>query len=228
MPERFQIYLQEKAIKITHLWTVCYNENESKRTTTMNETAKFIFTILGSGTFLAFVQFLINRFDTKHDKLVALEKKIDEGLDDRDKLGKARYEEYLASIEEMSHNHQKDFQELQKAISHLVENDAKFAESIEKMVKKQDIIASANVGMIHNTIITFTDPIIERNSVTYDELANLDSLYVPYSKLGGNGECKRRYEDVNKLIKISREEATKRDRKLETDRYKEIQKIVGA
>lgn len=194
----------------------------------MNETTKFILTVLGSGAFLTFLQFLISRFDKKHDRIQELEKRMDEELDDRDKTGKARYDEYHASIEEMNANHQKDFQELQKAINQLVQNDIKFTESIEKMVQKQEIIASANVGMVHNTIIQFTDPIICRKAVTYEELANLDSLYVPYSKLGGNGECKRRYEDVNKLIKISRDEANKRDREIETAKYKEIQKTVGA
>lgn len=194
----------------------------------MNETAKFILTVVGSGAFLTFLQFLISRFDKKHDRIQELEKKLDEGLDDTEKTGKARYDEYHASIEEMNMNHQKDFQELQKAINQLVQNDIKFTESIEKMVQKQEIIASANVGMVHNTIIQFTDPIICRKAVTYEELANLDSLYVPYSKLGGNGECKRRYEDVNKLIKISRDEANKRDREIETAKYKEIQKTIGA
>lgn len=194
----------------------------------MNETVKFILTVVGSGAFLTFLQFLISRFDKKHDRIGELEKRLDEELDDRDKTGKARYDEYHASIEEMNINHQKDFQELQRAINQLVQNDIKFTESIEKMVQKQEIIASANVGMVHNTIIQFTEPIICRKAVTYEELANLDSLYVPYSKLGGNGECKRRYEDVNKLIKISRDEANKRDREIETAKYKEIQKTIGA
>jgi hypothetical protein len=73
-------------------------------------------------------------------------------------------------------------------------------------------MAEANVGMIHNTLIRFTDPIIERNAVTYEELDTLDSLYLPYSRLGGNGECKRRYNDVNKLKKISKEEAFELDK----------------
>ena len=124
--------------------------------------------------------------------------------------------------------HKRDFQELQKAITKLVENDAKFTESMQKMAEQQDRIAQANVGMMHNTIIRFTDKIIARKSVTYEELATLDSLYVPYSQLGGNGECKRRYEDVNKLLKISQEEAVRRDQRLEAQKYKELQKVIGA
>jgi hypothetical protein len=82
--------------------------------------------------------------------------------------------------------------------------------------------------MVHNTIIRFTDPIIRRNAVTYEELSTLDSLYQPYSKLGGNGECKRRYDDVNKLPKISKEEAYDRDREIETRKYREISKNISS
>ena len=194
----------------------------------MNETIRTILTVLCSGGFLAFLQFLITRFDNKHDKFKVLEKKIDEGLDAREKAGKARYDEHHLSIEKLSIEYQKSFQDLQKAITQLAENDTNFAKSIEKMADKQDIMASANVGMVHNTIIRFTDPIIERGAVTYEELATLDSLYMPYSKLGGNGECKRRYEDVNKLDKISKEEAIKRDREIEAKRFKEMQKAISS
>ena len=185
-----------------------------------------LITVICSGGFLAFLQFLISRFDKKHDRIADLEKKLDEGLEDREKTGKARYTEHQLAIEKMGIDHQKDFQELQKAIQQLVSNDTKFAESIEKMANKQDIMASANVGMVHNTIIRFTDPIIERDAVTYDELANLDSLYQPYARLGGNGECKRRFEDVNKLTKISKEEAIKRDREIEIRNFQEIQEAI--
>lgn len=183
--------------------------------------------IIGSGI----IQFFVNRKDKKQDDLKndrfeQLEKKFQEGLDAREATGKHRFDEHAMAIEEMKLEHQKDFQELSKAIQKLVENDAKFSESIDKMVDKQDLMAQANVGMMHNTIIRFTSPIIDRNAVTYEELANLDSLYVPYSKLGGNGECKRRYEDVNKLAKISREEAVKRDRAIATQKFQEIQKAI--
>lgn len=185
--------------------------------------------LIGSGI----IQFFVNRKDKKkedaeNDKFKALEKRIDEGLDERERTGKHRFDEHRIAIEEMKVEHQKDFQELNKAIQKLVESDAKFAESIQKMAEKQDVIAQANVGMVHNTIIRFTNPIIDRSAVTYEELANLDSLYVPYAKLGGNGECKRRYEDVNKLTKVSREDAVKRDREIATKKFQEIQKAVGS
>lgn len=129
------------------------------------------------------------------------------------------------AIIRMDAEHKKDFEALKQAIEQLTKNDTTIADSLKDIAKKQDIIAQANVGMIHNTIIRFTDPIIERESVTYEELATLDSLYVPYSHLGGNGECKRRCEDVNKLAKISKEEAINRDRAIAK---RKAQELAGA
>lgn len=188
----------------------------------------FVGVVIGSGL----IQFFVSRKDKKeedekHNSADSLRKELKDHLTTVNDKWKIDYcDKNRESILRMDAEHKKDFQELQKAIVQLVENDTKFANNINKMAEKQDIIAQANVGMVHNTIIRFTDPIIERGAVTYDELANLDSLYVPYAKLGGNGECKRRYEDVNKLIKISREEAVKRDREIEIAKYKEIQKNI--
>lgn len=184
--------------------------------------------IIGSGI----IQFFISRKDkqkedAKKDSADSLRKELKDHLTEVNTKWKSEYcdvnREAILRIEE---GHKKDWQEIQKAIEKLVENDNRFADSIEKMVEKQECIAQANVGMIHNTIIRFTDKIVERGSVTYEELATLDSLYVPYAKLGGNGECKRRYEDVNKLTKVSKEEAVKRDREVEAKKYEEIQKAI--
>lgn len=180
----------------------------------MDEITKMILTFLFSGAFLTFLQFLITRFDNKDKRFKALEERIDTGLEEREKIGKNRYDEHKLAIEKMTLEHQKDFQALQEAIQKLAENDARFTESIKQIADKQDIMAAANVGMIHNTIIRFSDPIIERKAVTYDELSTLDSLYVPYHKLGGNGACKRRYDDINRLEKVSDEKAVELDREI--------------
>lgn len=184
--------------------------------------------IVGSGI----IQFFISRKDkqkedAKKDSADSLRKELKDHLTDVNAQWKADYcDKNRDAILEIEENHKKDWQEMQKAIAQLVENDSRFADNIEKMVEKQECIAQANVGMIHNTIIRFTDKIVERESVTYEELATLDSLYVPYSKLGGNGECKRRYEDVNKLTKVSKEEAVKKDREIEAKKYEEMQKAI--
>lgn len=157
-------------------------------------------------------QWKVDYCDKNAKAIAELVEEVRVGLAEREEVGKKRYDEHHLAIEKMSLEHQKDFTELKRAVEKLTENDTKITESIKKIADKQDIMAEANVGMIHNTLIRFTDPIIERNAVTYEELDTLDSLYLPYSRLGGNGECKRRYNDVNKLKKISKEEAFELDK----------------
>lgn len=194
----------------------------------LQTTITFAGVVIGSGI----IQFFVSRKDklkedAKKDSADSLRKELKDHLTDVNAQWKTDYcDKNREAILEIEETHKKDWQEMQKAIAQLVENDSRFADSIEKMVEKQECIAQANVGMIHNTIIRFTDKIVERESVTYEELATLDSLYVPYSRLGGNGECKRRYEDVNKLTKVSKEEAVKRDREIEAKKYEEMQKAI--
>ena len=182
----------------------------------MNETLKLILTILGSGTFLTFLQFLITRKDNKQDKIKTLENQIIDVLNTCEETSKSRYDKHETAISELHIQQQRDYQALKNAINDI-------SDSVKKLVTTQDVISAINVGMVHNMIIDFTNPIIERNAVTYEELATLDSLYIPYNKLGGNGECKRRYEDVNKLTKITKERAIKKDKELEAKRYKALQ-----
>ena len=149
----------------------------------------------------------------KNAKAIAeLVEEVRIGLAEREEKGLQRYTEHSKAIKKLDEERQRDLLEIKQVIEKLTENDTKIAESIKKIADKQDIMAEASVGMIHNTLIRFTDPIIERNAVTYEELDTLDSLYLPYSRLGGNGECKRRYNDVNKLKKISKEEAFELDK----------------
>jgi len=182
----------------------------------MNEIAKTVLAFLCSGTLLTFVQFLITRRDNKKDKIKVLEQKIIDVLDTCEKTSKTRYDEHEAAIKELDFQRQKDYKALREALNQL-------SPVLDKIVTTQDVISAINVGIVHNMIIEFSTPIIEREAVTYEELATLDSLYVPYSKLGGNGECKRRYEDINKLTKISKERAIKKDKELEAKRFKELQ-----
>ena len=194
----------------------------------MNTVIQVLVTIVGSGALFSFLQFLIQRKDNRDDKLKSLEEKMQTGLREREDSGRKRYEEHKIAIEQMGVNHQKEFLELSKAIDQLTNNDTKITALIENNQNSIEVIANGVVGMIHNTIIHSTEPIMKRGAVTYEELSTLDSLYQPYSKMGGNGECKRRYEDVAKLPKISREEALDRDRNIEAERFKEMQKSIGA
>ncbi len=182
----------------------------------MSETIKTIITVVGSGAFLTFLQFLITRSDNKHNKFKVLEDEIVKVLNTCEETSKSRYDKHETAINELHFQQQQDYKALKKAINDI-------SDGMNKLVTTQDVISAINVGIVHNKIIEFTNPIIERNAVTYEELATLDSLYCPYAKLGGNGECKRRYEDVNKLAKITKERAIKKDKELEIKRFKALQ-----
>lgn len=184
--------------------------------------------IVGSGI----IQFFVNRKDKKaeddkNDRFKELEKEFQKGLDEREQTGLKRYEEHKLAIKEMNVQHQRDFQELQRAITQLTDNDTTIRRALDKMAEKQDIMADANVGMIHNTIVRFTEPILEREAVTYEELSTLDSLYLPYKRLGGNGECKRRYQDVSKLDKVSKETAAATDAEIKKRKFQEAQASIN-
>lgn len=184
---------------------------------TVAEWIRTIITVLFSGAFFGFIQFLITRKDNKDDSLKKLKEEFNEEFNAHDD-----------AINAIKLQHQEDFQKLNKAIEQLTENDTKIATFIEDNQSTTGIIASGVVGIIHNTIINCTQPIIDRGVVTYQELNTLDSLYIPYSKLGGNGDCQRRYNDITKLQKVSEEEAIKRDKELAIKKQKELQEAIGA
>lgn len=185
-------------------------------------------TIIFSGAFFTFLQFLITRKDNKDDKFKKLEDEFKKGLDERELMGKNRYDEHRIAIQSIKLQHQEDFQKLNEAIKQLTENDTKIAALVEDSQTTTGVIASGVVGMIHNTIIHSTQAIVDRGAVTYQELNTLDSLYIPYAKLGGNGDCQRRYDDIAKLPKVSEEEAIKRDKELAIKKQKELQEAIGA
>lgn len=163
---------------------------------------------IGSSAAFGFIQFLITRHDkkkedAKEDVLQELREEFRKGLDERENTGKSRYLEHKEAILKLTEGHEMDYKALTEAIN------------------KINVIGSGVVGIIHNTILYITEPILERGAVTYEELDTLDSLYQPYSSLGGNGVCRRRVDDINKLPKISKEEALDRDSKIAAKKREE-------
>ena len=163
----------------------------------MNTALQILLTIVGSSALFGFVQFLITRKDNRDDKLKALEEKLKKRLEEREFTGKNRYLEH------------------KEAILNLSAGIDKIVASVETNQNTIEVMASGMVGMMHNTILYTSQPILDRGAVTYEELETLNSLYKPYAALGGNGACKRRMEDVNKLPTISEKEAENRDRALQ-------------
>jgi hypothetical protein len=118
-------------------------------------------------------------------------------------------------------------------ISSIKESISKNSESIEAIRKillnistdnktQSDILdaqAEAIMGLGHDKIIYLGQQIARRGMITLKEKSNLQALYVPYSKLGGNGDGKTMYEHCMALPACSEERALELDRQLKRHLY---------
>lgn len=182
----------------------------------MDQSLQIVLTILGSGALFSFIQFLIQRKDTKEDKNIdkkfeEVNKRIDNGLEERDKTGLKRYEEERQSIEDIVELHKKDLQSLLDALGELKKNDERIEKTINSISDNQKNVCDALIGMAHDKIIYMTDKITERGYITLKERATLDSIYQPYRAMGGNSHAKAGYEHVIELDVISDEKAKEMD-----------------
>jgi hypothetical protein len=75
------------------------------------------------------------------------------------------------------------------------------------------------LGLGHDKIVFLTNQIAQRGYITLKEKANLEALYIPYAKLGGNGDGKIRYDHCMSLNVVSDKEAYELDRKLKRRAY---------
>lgn len=151
--------------------------------------------------------------DKNAQAIAELSKEVKLGLEEREEMGRKRYEEHHLSIEKMSLQHQKDFQTLLEAIKQLENNDTRVTESLEKIANKQGIMAESLIGMSHDKLIFMTDKIAERGAITLKEKSTLESIYEPYHKLGGNSHCSTAMEYMKTLPVVSDEEAKNMDAK---------------
>ena len=177
---------------------------------------QIILTVLGSGAVFSFIQFLIQRKDTKednkiNDKFEDLEEKIDKGLEEREKTGTKRFETHEKNITELMDLHQKDLQKLLRTFDELKDNDARVERTINQIAKNQENVIDALNGLAHDKIVYMTDKISERGVITLKERATLDSIYIPYKAMGGNSHAKAGYEHVIELEVVSDEKAKKMD-----------------
>lgn len=116
------------------------------------------------------------------------------------------------------------------AIKDNIEKNSKSIEAIRKILiginsdnKTQsgiiDAQAEAIMGLGHDKIIYLCQQIARRGMITLKEKANLQALYIPYSKLGGNGDGKTMYEHCMELPACSEEKAVELDRQLKRHLY---------
>lgn len=169
----------------------------------MLEFIKWTVTILLSGGFFTFLQFMITRKDNKDDRYEELNKKVEDGLAEVENKGKERYDEYKETIEE-----------LRKVVVKLAENN-------EEQNKFLTANAQLLVGLTQDRLIHLTDKYCERGCITLDELAVLEEIYGPYHSepLKGNGRGKAGIEMCRKLPKVSEEVAIAKDNELKHKQY---------
>ena len=72
-------------------------------------------------------------------------------------------------------------------------------------------LAKMLLGLGHDKLLFLTDKFMRRGAITLKEKTNLNYLYVPYKKLGGNGDCETGFNECQKLPIVGDDEAEERD-----------------
>jgi hypothetical protein len=65
--------------------------------------------------------------------------------------------------------------------------------------KKKSAESTAMLALLHDRLYWLMQKYIDRGNITADEYENINYLYEPYRKLGGNGTCERLYDEVKSL-----------------------------
>jgi hypothetical protein len=71
---------------------------------------------------------------------------------------------------------------------------------LNRFLSSRDHKAKMLLGLGHDRIVYLGTQYLKRGYITRDEYENLhDYLYIPYTKLGGNGTAKKVMEEVEEL-----------------------------
>ena len=154
---------------------------------------KEILLALISGGVFVFLEFLIKRWDGKHSELNAIRNDIKD-------------------IRDFTELNKKSIEELRKILIS-IENDNKTQSELINL-QAQEII-----GLGHDKLVYLTGRIAQRGCITLKEKSNLEALYKPYSRLGGNGDGKTGYEHCMTLDVVSEERARELDREIKRHAY---------
>ena len=94
---------------------------------------------------------------------------------------------------------------------------------MEKTNEKQSGIIELQgqelLGLAHDKLVYLTNQIIKRGAITLKEKANLKAIYIPYKKMGGNGDGEEGFNVCMNLRVISEQEAYELDRILKRNMY---------
>lgn len=78
---------------------------------------------------------------------------------------------------------------------------------VDQRTKKKSATTEMLLGLGHDRIYELCQFYIDRGNVTADDLDNLERLYHPYKKLGGNGTGDVLYNSVKRLPIVTKETA---------------------
>ncbi len=160
----------------------------------MTNLIQIIIAVIGSNAVFAFITFLIKRNDKKDTRIQVLEKKMLQGLEEREQKGKERYEEHKEAIED-----------LRQALVQLAQ-DAVDRKELETA------IASSLMALSHDKLVTLGKIYQRRGAITLAEQNNLKLIYTPYHNgLGGNSDGEGYYEYCMHLPVVTEEEAIAMD-----------------
>lgn len=99
-----------------------------------------------------------------------------------------------------------------------------FLQRRDKKKEKEESMESATskmlLGLGHDRILSITDRLVKRGSITLKEKRNLEYLWKPYNDLGGNGDCKIGYDACQKLPVVPEEAAEELDVQMKLKAYR--------
>lgn len=153
---------------------------------------EIILAMISGGVFV-FLQFLISRYDSKHSELNDIR-------------------EDIKGIRDYTEQNKKSIEDLRSILISIESDNKKQSELIN--LQAQEII-----GLGHDKLIYLTGQIAQRGCITLKEKSNLEALYAPYARLGGNGDGKTGYEHCKTLNVVSEERARELDRDLKRHAY---------
>lgn len=84
-------------------------------------------------------------------------------------------------------------------IEQLEDRINKLSEKVEKLVDGREEDKEIYLALLHHEIFQTARQALSKKKITESELENLEELYTPYKKLGGNGTAEKVYNDCKIL-----------------------------
>lgn len=175
--------------------------------------------LLGSGAAVTLIKFFVERNDNKKK-----EEKQEQKEAEQDKWGEYKQEtenklnelrdEFKQSLDERETTGKQRYDEHQESINALTDDISKLTELISKNTHTLGLVGESLVGLEHDKIMFLTEHFIKRKCITAKEKATLKALFVPYHKLGGNGDCEAGYNACKTLPVVDDDEAEQLDKAL--------------